>query len=131
MAMVEQDKYQHARENAKAWFESIQEMVEANNKANEECGNADGALQEIHNSVLSVEVRGGWRVLGGDDGQAEEYNILLSTGGPALRIFGQLNSWGEPESAELQMQDWGVPWTRYAAAEAMLLEFARCFYFGE
>ena len=26
------------------------------------------------------------------------------------RLIGALNEYGEPETAELQMQDWGVPW---------------------
>lgn len=88
--------------------------------------------QRIHESVLSVMVRDGWRQPGAstDDG-SDEYEILLSTGGPALRIWGKLGRYSEPESAELQMQDWGTPWTRYPASEETLLEFARRFYFGE
>jgi len=63
--------------------------------------------------------------------QPDEYELLLTTGGPALRIWGTLNEHCEPERAELQMQDWGTPWGRYPAPEATLLEFARCFWFGE
>src|SRR5690606_3875422 len=51
------------------------------------------------------------RVLTDNDGvPAGEYEILLSTGGPAVRIVGRLNVWGEPETtAVLQYQDWFAP----------------------
>jgi hypothetical protein len=77
-------------------------------------------------------IRDGWREPGklAENG-AEEYEILLSTRGPALRILGKLNEYCEPESAELQMQDWCTVWTRYHAPEATLLEFARQFWLGD
>src|SRR5690606_9175128 len=46
------------------------------------------------------------RVLTDDDGvPTGEYEILLSTGGPAVRIVGRLNEWDEPVTAVLQCQD--------------------------
>jgi len=60
--------------------------------------------------------------------------ILLSTGGPAARIIGRLNDYNEPETATLQYQDWGTPWTTYpttAENEYTLLQFAAFFYYGE
>jgi hypothetical protein len=125
-----QDQFEHARGNAQGWLASIEEMVEAlDTKESETFETAEDAIRE---SVLSVMVRDGWRDPGSpacEDG-AEEYEILLTTGGPALRIWGRLSQYDEPETAELQMQDWGTPWTRYPAAEATLLKFAQCFYFG-
>lgn len=93
---------------------------------------SEEAEQRIGESVLSVSVRDGWHTPGApsEDGP-EEYEVLLSTGGPALRIWGKLREHGEPDTAELQMQDWGTPWTRYPAPEETLLAFVRCFYFGE
>ena len=92
----------------------------------------DEARETIEQSVLSVMVRDGWRQPGAsqEDGP-EEYEILLSTGGPALRIVGQLDQHNQPSSAELQHQDWGTPWTRFPAPEATLLAFASVFWFGE
>jgi hypothetical protein len=90
--------------------------------------------QEIHESPLSVLVRDGWRQPGGtpEDGGPEEYEILLSTGGPALRIYGRLNEHSEPDTAELQWQNWFKPWTRCTFAdETVLLEYAQHFYFGD
>lgn len=172
---TETDKFEHARENAKGWLASIEEMLEklsgyqaaaeaagwtgphkdkfgatyfldttdgatwacADWKAlceaqSIEAEQDDDARQEIEESVLSVSVRDGWRQPGApnEDG-ADEYEILLTTGGPALRIWGELDQHCQPSSAELQMQDWFLPWTRYPAPEATLLKFANCFWFGE
>jgi hypothetical protein len=124
------DKLAHARENAKGWLRSIEEMLSVVRAA--AGGDYEEAQQAIHESVLSVLIREGWHELGkSPENGPEEYEILLSTGGPALRIWGKLNTYCEPETAEMQMQDWYTPWTRCHAPEAILLEFARQFYFGE
>ena len=58
------------------------------------------------------------------------YKILLGTGGPAVQIVGELDEHGEPETAELQGQDWFTPWERTKEQdEDILLQFARFFYF--
>lgn len=122
----------HAIENAKAWLGSIEEMLEELDKAEQADGQdqVDDARQHIEESVLSVAVRDGWRQPGAASEGAEEYEILLTTGGPALRIYGKINQYDDPETAELQWQDWGTPWTRHNAPEETLLRFARQFYFG-
>lgn len=137
------DKEDRGQANAKAWLESMHVMVAALTKARE--GEHDGigepdliedAEQTIHESVLSVEVRSGWYVPGARDADTkpDEYRILLSTGGPALQLVGRVSEYGEPETARLEYQDWGTPWTRYPTSgedEDIMLTFARCFYFGE
>jgi hypothetical protein len=130
MQTVIEDKFSSAKENARGWLSSIEEMVNALADS-EPDESRDKAHDTIFESVLSVMVRDGWRLPGGpsEDG-AEEYEILLTTGGPALRIWGLLDQFDEPRSAELQMQDWFLPWTRFPAPEETLLQFARCFYFG-
>jgi hypothetical protein len=133
MQSVIEDKFASAKENARGWLSSIEDMLETYNDANDDTaahGLADEARETIEQSVLSVMVRDGWRSPGVPAEGADEYEILLSTGGPALRIWGQLDQFDEPRSAELQMQDWFLPWTRFPAAEKTLLQFARCFYFG-
>ncbi|MFN6965165.1 MAG: hypothetical protein ACK4S4_15575 [Pyrinomonadaceae bacterium] len=93
----------------------------------------DAARQTIEESPLSIEVRSGWCTPGETMGP-EEYSILLSTGGPALRLIGDLDQHNEPETAELQYQDWGTPWTPYHdenVDEDVLIKYAQCFYFGE
>lgn len=61
----------------------------------------------------------------------DEFQILLSTGGPALRIVGDLNAYCEPCRARLQHQDWGTPWTEWLDVDHdALLWFAGLFWFG-
>lgn len=127
----------HAIANAKAWLESVHEMVDklAEAERSTDCDAADDARRQIEESVLSVQVRDGWRTPGMlcMDG-AEEFEILLSTGGPALRIFGDLDAHGQPDDCELQWQDWGTPWTplHLDGNDLRALRiFASVFYFGE
>lgn len=103
-----------------------------------DCKDRDDAEQRIHEDPLSIEVRGDWHTPGAsdeysrEDNAPSEFRILLGTGGPAIRIIGELNAHGEPTSATLQTQDWGTPWTDYRGGdEETLLTYCRCFYFGE
>lgn len=137
----------HARDNATAWYESIEEMVAAledpeqdddgNDIPNTIDGNEvtpDEAREHIEQSVLSVEVRSDWHTPGDTEESApSEYRILLTTGGPALRIIGDLDQYGQPDSARLQYQDWGTPWTELLedVDHDILIQFASVFYFGE
>lgn len=123
----------HAIANARGWLETIREMVTTLRDApNEEAREA--AQEAIQTAPLSIQIRDGWRNPGAES-TPHEYEILLSTGGPALRIVGDLNDYCEPASATLQWQDWFVPWTDYADAttadDAVLTAFASVFYFGE
>lgn len=93
----------------------------------------EAAENAIHEDALSVEVRSGWQVVG-QKFEATEYNILLCTGGPAVRIIGELDQHNEPFSAALEYQDWGTPWTRYpCTADDLnaLMTYAERFYYGE
>jgi hypothetical protein len=92
---------------------------------------SDQARQTIEEDALSVEVRSGW-CSPGSEMKAEEFCILLCTGGPAVRIRGELNEYGEPDRAWLECQDWFTPWTQvFDVEQETLLAYARCFYFGE
>lgn len=131
---------QHAIDNAKAWFESIREMVAATEGLDSDSED-EGPRDRILESPLSVQVRSGWYSPGDPkaDTKPAEYEILLSTGGPALRIVGELSEYGDPTSAVLQWQDWGTPWTDAmpdlpgdaSEADEVLLSYASHFYFGE
>jgi hypothetical protein len=125
----------HARDNAQAWAQNIADMVAAL-AADAGCDDAQEAIQE---APLSVEVRSDWS-FPGKVAEPVEYQILLSTGGPALRITGKLGTHGEADTADLEYQDWGTPWTRYHPAHgeplfdshnADVLTFAQQFYFAE
>ena len=88
-------------------------------------------LININDSALEVSVRDEWRSVEREDSGnvPAEYQILLSTGGPAFRIVGRLDRYAEPESATLQFQDWGTPWVDVWEGKNTL-KYASTFYFG-
>ena len=91
----------------------------------------DEACQAIDEDPLSIQVRSGWHCPM-DSSSAEEYVILLSTGGPATRIIGELDCFGQPDSSVLEAQDWFTPWTEYKGGrDGCLLDYAQRFYYGE
>ena len=96
--------------------------------------NEDEAKEAIDEDPLSVEVRSDWHTPGGDD-KASEYMILLCTGGPAVRIIGELDDFQQPKTAKLEYQDWFTPWETLLPLEDSehdaILTYARQFYFGE
>ena len=131
----------HAISNARAWAESIREAMaayrqlvrgeeEAVTYDGEEFTDADKLRERIEEMPLSIQVRDGWRNPGGESGGAEEFEILLSTGGPALRIHGRIGG-----DAALQWQDWGTPWTDYTDTtdeqDSAIAEFVALFWLGE
>ena len=98
----------------------------------EEYRDEDHAREMAQESALSLELTGSWTP--GETPTADGFVILLSTGGSALRIVGELNQYQEPGRAWLEYQDWGTPWTEYHGDnedEDALLAFCSCFYFGE
>ena len=87
-------------------------------------------ILRIHEGALSVRVRDDWYTPGEPEEESapEEYEILLSWGGPAVRIVGRLDDYGEPDSAVLEFQDWGIPWTPMYEG-GPLVDYARCWNF--
>jgi hypothetical protein len=148
-----EDKLADAKRQGQAQFDSIREMVEELRKADldaisegpTEDGNygeaCESARIHIREDALSVQVRSGWYTPGAEraEQKAAEYEILLCTGGPACRIIGELSEHGEPETARMEVQDWFQPWTQIRPSVSpddydsgpILLEYARCFWFGE
>ena len=135
--LAKADKYANAKESACCSYDAIAEMVEdlqtAINDDNDEA--REEAEQVIHEDALSVEINYGWQVPGApqEDGP-EEYAILITTGGPAIRVRGKLDKYSEPETAYLEVQDWFIPWQRFDPSnydETVLLTYARQFYFGD
>ena len=120
-----------AADQALAQLKSIKELVAALCVGNVD--EQEAAQTAIREDALCIEVRSGWRIPGDPDHDTE-YLILLCTGGPACRITGDLSGHHEPESARLEYQDWGTPWTEYGISvedESVLVEYARQFWFGE
>lgn len=98
-----------------------------------DCTSREDAQQRIQEDPLSLQVRSGWRS-SGEESEPEEFELLLSTGGPATRIIGELGEHNEPIRARLQAQDWFTAWTDYrgdAISQSDLLAYCNVFYFGE
>lgn len=117
-------EYEYTLEHA----EDASELAELEAAAGEYDSQED-AEQAIQDDPLSVEVRSDWTTPG-EDLTPSEFCILLCTGGPAVRIVGELSD-GEPVRAWMEYQDWGTPWSQYYDADsATLLDYARRFYFA-
>lgn len=107
----------------------LEELAELEAAAGD-CEDEEDARQRIQEDPLSVEVRSDW-ASPGEELTPGEFQILLCTGGPAVRIMGELNR-GEPVRAWLEYQDWGTPWTQYFGASSdTLCQYASHFFFGE
>jgi len=134
---------ERAKSQARAQIESIVEMVNAHRKANDdgeteyegEMCDEDSMSQRISEDPLSVQVRSDWHTPG-DEGESVEFEILLCTGGPAVRIIGELReNYSEPKSATVQYQDWFTPWVDYSETteeeDKAILRYCQHFYYGE
>ena len=104
-------------------------------------GSYADALQEAiteyaQEMPLTVRIRSDWHNPG-EAFTAFEFEILLSTGGPACRIIGELDSgsvaWQSGCRPAIQHRDWFKPWTEssYDIDTIALLWFCEQFYFGE
>jgi hypothetical protein len=130
---VDYDRYTELRDTdtadlSKTDLDEMQALADAAG----ECSSVDEAREVIQEDCLSVEVRADWHAVGDTPDVANgQFVLLLSTGGPASRIRGELSN-GEPHRAWLEVQDWGAHWTQYFGIERdTLLAYARCFYYGE
>jgi len=130
----------HALDNAIGHIESIVEDYERlsyleslNPTTNEQEEEIEQTRESILNSALSIQVRSGWTSLN-ESFQPQEFNILLSWGGPSLRIIGDLNEYKEPENPVIQFQDWFTKWEDLKINSQQydaLVWYCSQFYFGE
>lgn len=144
-----EEKEDHAITNARGWAESIIEFYQAHERLEagpleddakpvtidgDEIGDEDELRERIQESVLSVQVRGPWHDPGAK-AEDDEFELLLTTGGPALRIVGDLDKYNQPEDPRLEWQNWGTPWNRFTEniddLDDAIDYFCGCFYFGE
>lgn len=124
-AKQEKDFQTVTNEYAARAIENLRELLDS-------CTDEDDS--PVQEDPLSVEVRSGWYAPSATPVVAEEYCILLGTGGPASRIIGDLDSYGQPENARFEYQDWFKPWTPAQTSseqDETMLEYARHFYYGE
>ena len=127
-------KQDHRSESqAQAQLDHIVELIKALKSDN--YNDSDQQVEDIQDNALSVEVRDDWHYpCGSADTGPTEYKILLCTGGPAVQIIGELDKHCQPDSARLQHQDWGTPWTDLVLSpeqQDTLLGYCQQFYFGE
>lgn len=131
-----------ARQQALNHLASIKEMAAKLKEQNscegagtKNCPHDTDMMETIQEHALEVEVRSGWIPAAEIPFTAEQYRILLCTGGPAVRIKGSLDEYGQPATAQLEYQDWGTPWTRLDGLTRedieALTEYASCFYYGD
>ena len=95
-----------------------------------DCEDSDGVMELIMEYPLSIEVRSGWcSAADFEEAKPEEFCILLSTGGPAVRIMGELDEDGHPDRAWIEYCDWSTPWTVFDSSNKAILEFAQLFVY--
>ncbi len=135
---MEKKEDTRAKDQARAQLGSIMEMMKALDGGGEIDGeeiDEETTRERIQEDPLSVEVRSDWHEPGSKDDKPAAYNILLCTGGPAVRIIGTLDEYGQPETAQIEYQDWFTPWVSYADTSSeeddALLTYARQFYYRE
>jgi len=119
-----------ARAALRKWDEINGDELKALTYAAGDCESDEDARNRIEEDPLSLQVRSGWHSPG-EPSEAEEFELLLGTGGPAVRIVGDLSN-SEPSSPRLQVQDWFKPWTEYVPADNdVLMAYCQCFDFGD
>lgn len=106
--------------------QELEEMSEAAG----ECTSEDEARERIQEDALSVEVRSGWQSPG-ETLEAEEFRIVLCTGGPHVELVGELNQHKEPDSVRVLYRDWSESGEFFDFDSEALLTYCRSFYFGE
>jgi hypothetical protein len=116
----------HSLQHGRSYLQAICKLHERRND--------EAAAEQARDMAIAVDVRSGWFAVGSEAPEPEEFQIVLCTGGPAVRVTGTLDGYGEPNSIELQRQDWFTPWEEIPVDGEQLeaLEwFASLFWFGE
>ena len=135
MTTSQTKKENHALNNAIGHIESMVEDFKKDQlfEKIKDYDAQDQLRESVLNSALCVEFRSGWYSSLNDELVPEEFKILLTWGGPALRVIGELDNYG-PVNPKLQYQDWGTFWTDLEITEDQqesLNWFCNCFYFGD
>jgi len=118
--------------NAASWYETLADQLARLKVAcNESDETYEAVREEIQEAPLSLAVRSLWAEPGAPM-EPGQFCILLTTGGPGLRIVGTLGRYNCPEDSRMEWQDWGQPWTEYPQADSAVLDtWAAQFYWGD
>ena len=115
------------RRNGNDLNNDARQILREHNWGSPDAYSSEDTAEEIETQMretpLSLEVRSGWTDPG-EKPEPAEFRLLLSWGGPALRLVGSLTDSYGADNCSLQHQDWGTPWTHlpttadeYAALE--------------
>ena len=74
------------------------------------CTDQEEAIQAIQDDALEILTRGDWHGALDNGSEDVELQVLLCTGGPAVRIIADLEE-GMVSDSRVEYQDWGTPWT--------------------
>jgi hypothetical protein len=121
-----------ARSALRDWEqENGEELAELESAAGD-CKDQDDAKQLILEDVLCVEYRSGW-TSDKSEFSADEFRILLCTGGPHVEIMGEIDHNGEPSRCWIVYSGWGTNGTLYAFEfdQATILRYCGFFIVGE
>ena len=118
------DQYAEAVENREEIPDELRDTLEELEEQAGEYASREEAEQAIYENPLDIQYRSGW-ASSAEDLEPEEFCILLCTGGPAVRIVGELGNHGQPSCAWLEYQDWGTPWTMLFDGQSDALEYAQ------
>lgn len=97
-----------------------------------ECTSFEDARMAIECDPLDIRVRSGRYTPGQTPDRPTEFEILLQTGGPAVRIIGDIDYDGSPVRPRIEYQDWFTPWTEFTDGvhAPTLRTYCAQFYFG-
>jgi len=118
-----QEEEENPEDGNRLDIEERGELAELEEQAGEYASQEE-AEEAIYNNPLDISYRSGW-ASSAEDLEPEEFSILLCTGGPAVRIVGELGNHGEPCRAWLEYQDWGTPWTMLFDGQSDALDYAQ------
>ena len=118
-----------ARRDLDGWDERYAEELADLIEAAGECESEEEARERIQEDALSLEVRSGWSS-SKEEFEAEEFRIVLCTGGPHVEILGELDEHNEPDRVRIIYKDWGTSGELFDFDHDAVLTYCRQFCFG-
>ena len=108
-------------------YEEFSYLESLNPTTNEQEERLEEIRENVINSALSVEFRSGWYSELYDRvriGEPAEFKILISWGGPALRVIGEIEE-NFAVNPKLQYQDWGIYFVYIQKYDIILIVYTK------